>query len=191
MRGAVSCTGARGGLAEAAPSRAAAESDVELAVGLGVGRRRAEPFVVVGESPGVERREEDCWRAWRDDELDRRSVWVDVVREVEDALGYGAGEAAERCAWTAVLMADTGGVRERSSGPGSEMSRKGVGEPWVEIVGRLLSPETAREWTPDRTMTDSKISDPTGEKVRGDGGVSGRGVAARFSDDIAKCRDIS
>lgn len=70
---------------EAAASRAAAASDVELAVGLGVGRRRTEPFVVVGESPGVERREEDCWRAGRDDELDMRSV--DVAREVEDALG--------------------------------------------------------------------------------------------------------
>ena len=81
-------------------------------------------------------------------------------------------------------MADTGGVRERSSGPGSEMSRRGVGEPWVEIVGRILSPETAREWTPDRTMTDSKFSEPTGEKVRGDSGVGERGV------DIAKCRDI-
>lgn len=71
------------------------------------------------------------------------------------------------------------------------MSRKGVGEPWVEIVGRVLSPETARECARERTMTDSKISEPTGEKVRGDGGVEGRGVAARFSDDIAKCREIS
>ena len=87
MRGADSCTGARGGLAVAAASRAAADSEFELALGLGVGRRRVEPFVVVGESPGVERREEDCWRAVRDDELDTRSVGVDEVREVADALG--------------------------------------------------------------------------------------------------------
>jgi len=59
-RGAGSCTGARGGLAEAAASRAAAESEFELALGLGVGRRRTVPFVVVGESPGVERLEADC-----------------------------------------------------------------------------------------------------------------------------------
>jgi hypothetical protein len=85
-------------------------------------------------------------------------------------------------------MAETGGVRERwlSAGPGSEFSRRGAGEPWVEIVGRLLlSLEIARECTPDRTMTDSKFSEPRGEKVNGDGGVVGRGVVATFSVDIS------
>lgn len=95
----------------------------------------------------------------------------------------------------AVLIAKTGGVRGRSSASasasGSEMSRRGAGEPWAEIAGRLLSLETARECTPDRTMTDSKISEPTGEKVKGDGGVGGRGVVATLSDDIAKCRENS
>ena len=93
-RGAGSSTGARGGLAAAAAveeevaaaSRAAAESELELADGFGVGRRRAAelPFVVVGESPGVERRDEaDCCRAVArvlDD--DTRSVGVDA-----DGLG--------------------------------------------------------------------------------------------------------
>ena len=78
---------ARGGLAEATASRAAAESEVELALGLGVGRRRIEPFVVVGESLGVERREADCWRGGRDDELNARSVGVDAVSELADVLG--------------------------------------------------------------------------------------------------------
>jgi len=32
----------------------------------------------------------------------------------------------------------------------------------------------------------SIISVPTGEKVKGDGGVGGRGVLLTFSDDIAK-----
>lgn len=63
-----------------AASRAAAESEFELAVGLGVGRRRAVPFVVVGESPGVERREDDdCWRVGRDEELDTRSDETDAL----------------------------------------------------------------------------------------------------------------
>lgn len=90
-----------------------------------------------------------------------------------------------------MLIAKTGGVRERSSASGSEASRRGAGEPCAEIAGRVLSLETARECTPDRTMTDSKISESTGEKVNGDGGVEGRGVVATFSDDIAKCREIS
>jgi len=67
-RGSRSGTGARGDLATVAE---AAESDVELALALGVGGRRAVPFV--GESPGVERRKADrvcCAR----DELEARSV---------------------------------------------------------------------------------------------------------------------
>jgi len=87
-------------------------------------------------------------------------------------------------------MAETGGVRERSSVPGSEMLRRGAGEPWAEIARRILSLDTARECTPDRAMTgiDAMLSGPTGEKVNGDGGVEGRGVVVTFSDDIAKCR---
>lgn len=68
-----------------------AESEFELAVG--VGRRRAVPFV--GESPGVERREEDCVRGVRD-ELDARRVVVDAERELFDPLGYGEGKESER-----------------------------------------------------------------------------------------------
>lgn len=45
-----------------------------------MGRRRAVPFVVVGESPGVERREDDdCWRVGRDEELDTRSDETDAL----------------------------------------------------------------------------------------------------------------
>lgn len=62
----------------------------------------------------------------------------------------------------------------------------------MEIVGRLLlSLETARECTPDSTMTDSKFSEPRGEKVNGDGGVPGRGVVATFSNDIAKISSVN
>ena len=42
-----------------------------------------------------------------------------------------------------------------------------------------------REWIPARGMTDSKFSEPMGEKVKG---VGERGVVARLGDDsdIAK-----
>ena len=84
-------------------------------------------------------------------------------------------------------MAETGGVRERSSASGSELSRRGAGEPWAEIPWRL-SLDTARESTLDMVGTSAISSEPTGEKVKGDGGVGGRGVVLT---DIAKCREIS
>ena len=43
--------------------------------------------MVVGESPGVERREADCWRGGRDDELDARRAGVVGVSELADGLG--------------------------------------------------------------------------------------------------------
>ena len=64
-----------------------AESDVELALALGVGRRRVSvPFV--SDSAGVELREADCVR-WVRYELDTRSVVVDTESELTDPLGYG------------------------------------------------------------------------------------------------------
>ena len=82
-------------------------------------------------------------------------------------------------------MAETGGVRVRSPAPPSE---RGAGEAG-EIGWRVASLETARERTADKAMagTGCISSEPTGEKVKGDGGV---GVLT-FSDDIAKCREIS
>ena len=109
----------------ATPSRAA-ESEDELALALGVGRRRAVPFV--GESPGVERRDDDWARGARDDELVARSVEVDAERELFEPLGYGEGKDSERDVRSG-LPAETGGVREQSSALGRDMLRRGAGEP--------------------------------------------------------------
>ena len=134
-----SSTGVRGDLATA--SREAAESEFELAfvVALGVGRRRV--ATLVGESPGVERRELDCGRGVRE-ELVVRSVEVDAERELLDPLGYGEGRDSERDAWVR-LLAETGGVRGRSSPVGRDTLRSGTGDPCelacVERARRLLS----------------------------------------------------
>ena len=79
-----STAGVRGDLATASRE---AESEVEpaFAFAVGVGRRRAVPLV--GESPGVERREPDCGRGVREEELVARSVEVDAARELLDPLG--------------------------------------------------------------------------------------------------------
>jgi hypothetical protein len=143
-------------------SRVWAESEVELALVLAVGRRRGAP--AVGESPEVERRETDCVRGVRD-ELDWRSVEADPESEVFDPLGYGDGMDIERISWPTV-MAETG-VRGLSS-PGSEISRKEAGGPGVEIVRRLASFDITRGWVSERAISGifSVLSKPT----RGEGG---------------------
>ena len=120
-----------------------AESDVELALALGVGRRRdGVPFV--GESAGVERREADCVR-WVRDELDARSVVVDAESELTDPLGYGDGRDSERAEGIGLPEGTGGGgVRERLSLPGRGMSRRGAGEPWTEKARLLPSLVTVR-----------------------------------------------
>ena len=130
----------RGDLATA--SRGVAERDVELA--LGVGRRRV-VVVLVGESPGVERRDVDCARGVRgEEELVARSVDVEAEREELEPLGYGKGKDSDRAAWTG-LSADTGGVRGRSSPSGRDMVRRGAGElPCVDTARRPASLETER-----------------------------------------------
>jgi hypothetical protein len=131
--------GVRGDLATA--SRGVAESDVELA--LGVGRRRV-VVVLVGESPGVERRDVDCARGVREEELVTRSVDVEAEREELEPLGYGKGKDSDRAAWTG-LSADTGGVRGRSSPSGRDMVRRGAGElPCVDMACRPASFDTER-----------------------------------------------
>ena len=133
-----STAGVRGDLATASRE---AESEVELAfaVAVGVGRRRAVPLV--GESPGVERREPDCGRGVREEELVARSVDVDAERELLDPLGYGEGRESERGACVR-LLAETG-VRGRSSPSGRETLRSGAGDPCVlacvEMARRLPS----------------------------------------------------
>jgi hypothetical protein len=97
------------------------------------------PFV--GESMGVERREADWVRGVRA-EPEARSVVVDAERELFDPLGYGDGKESERVAWTG-LIAETGGVRERSSPAGREISRRGAGESRA-TARRLPSLDTVR-----------------------------------------------
>ena len=120
-----------------------AEIDVELALALGVGRRRdCVPFV--GESAGVKRREANCAR-WVRDEPDARSVVVDAGSELTDPLGYNNGRYSKRA--EGIMLpegAGGGGVRERSSPPGRGVSRRGAGEPWAEKARRLLSLVTVR-----------------------------------------------
>ena len=130
-----STAGVRGDLATASRE---AESEVELAFAfaVGVGRRRAVPLV--GESRGVERREPDCGRGVRVEELVARSVEVDAARELLDPLGYGEGRGSERDAWVK-LLAETGSVRGRSSPSGRDTLRSGAGDPCV-----LACVETAR-----------------------------------------------
>ena len=93
------------------------ESDVELALALGVGRRRdGNPFV--GGSAGVGRREADCMR-WVRDEPDARGVVVDAESELTNPLGYGDGRDSERAEGIGLPEgAGGGGVREQSSPPG-------------------------------------------------------------------------
>ena len=152
-RGGGSGSGTRGDLATAA------ESDVELALALGVGRRRVVPFV--GESPGVERREADCVRCVRD-ELEARSVVVDAERELADPLGYGDGRDSER----AGLPEGTGGVKGRSSPPGREMSRSGAGEPCAEKARRLPSFVAARGCPSECAIPGVFFSKQMGERPR-------------------------
>ena len=140
--------GVRGDLAGASFSRVVAESEVELALVLAVGRRRVGP--AVGESLGVERREADCVRGGRD-ELDWRSVEVEPEMELLDPLGYGDGKDTERLSCPAV-PAETGGVRGRSSPGGSEISRRGAGEPWMGIA-RRASLDTTPGCASDRTIS--------------------------------------
>jgi hypothetical protein len=129
--------GVRGDLATA--SRGIAESDVVLA--LCVGRRRV--VVLVGESPGVERRDVDCARGVRE-ELVARSVDVDAEGEELDPLGYGKGKDSDRAAGTG-LSADTGGVRGRPSPTGRDIVRRGAGElPCVDTARGPASFDTER-----------------------------------------------
>jgi len=138
-----STAGVRGDLATASRE---AESEVELAFAfaVGVGSRRAVPFV--GESPGVERREPDCGRGVREEELVARSVEVDAARVLLDPLGYGEGRGSERDAWVR-LLAETG-VRGRSSPSGRDTLRSGAGDPCVvacvETARRLASFDAMR-----------------------------------------------
>jgi hypothetical protein len=129
-------------------SRVWAESDVELALVLEVGRRRGVP--AVGESPEVERRETDCVRGVRDG-VDWRSVEADPKSELFDPLGYGDGMDIERISWPTVL-AETG-VRGLSSAR-SEISREGTGGTGVEIVRRLASFDTVRGFASKRAISD-------------------------------------
>ena len=131
-----STAGVRGDLAATASRGAESEVELVLAFALGVGRRRAVPLV--GESPGVERRGLDWGREARDEALAARSVEVDAERELLDPLGYGEGRDSERDAWVG-LLAETGGVKGRSSPSGRDMLRCGAGEPCV-----LACVETAR-----------------------------------------------
>jgi hypothetical protein len=121
-------------------SRVWAESEVELALVLAVGRRRGVP--AVGESPEVERRETDCVRGVRDG-VDWRSVEADPKSELFDPLGYGDSMDIERISWPRVL-AETGVRGLSSPAPGSELSREGRGGTGVEIVRRLASFDTIR-----------------------------------------------
>jgi hypothetical protein len=91
-----------------------AESDVELALALGVGRRWAVPFV--GESAGVEWQEANCVH-WVRDELKACSVMVDAERELANLLGYRDGRDSEQAEGTGLPEGTSGGggVRERSS----------------------------------------------------------------------------
>jgi hypothetical protein len=162
-----------------------AESDVELALALGVGRRRVVPFV--GESPGVERREDD-WVRWVRDELEARSVVVDAERELADPLGYGEGKDSER-AGTTGLPEGTGGVKGRSSPPGREMSRRGAGEPTAEKARRLPSFVAVRG-CPSESAIPGVFSERTGERPRGaretnvDVGDDGDGSRFLVSDTV-------
>jgi hypothetical protein len=92
----------------------------------------------VGELAGVERREAD-WVRWVRDEFERRSVAVDVERELLDPLGYGEGRDSERAAEGIEVPEGTGGVRERSSPPGRVTSRRATGEPCTDWARRLPS----------------------------------------------------
>ena len=146
-RGGGSGAGVRGDLA--VTSRVAeAESEVELAFVVGVWRRRAVPFV--GESPGVERREDDGLRGARP-ELDTRSVVVDAESELFDPLGYGEGKVSERDVWIGIPP-ETGGVRGRSSLEGREISRRGAVGAGVMMARRLPSFDGVRGCASERAI---------------------------------------
>jgi len=74
----------------------------------------------------------------REEELVARSVEVDAERELLDPLEYGEDRDSERDAW-ARLLAETVGVRRRSSPAGRDTLRGGAGDPCV-----LACVETAR-----------------------------------------------
>ena len=113
------------------------EAELAFTFALGVwGGGGAVPLV--RESPGVERREPDCGRGVREEELVARSVEVDAERELLDPLGYGEGRESERGACVR-LLAETG-VRGRSSPSGRETLRSGAGDPC-----ELACVETARQ----------------------------------------------
>jgi len=81
------------------------EAEPAFAFALGVARRRAVPLV--GDSLGVGRRELDCGRGVREEELVARSVEVDAERKLLNPLGFGEGRGSERDAWVG-LFAQTG-----------------------------------------------------------------------------------
>ena len=90
---------------------------------LGEGRRRAVPLV--GESPGVERREPDCGRGVREEELVARSVDVDAERELLDPLGCEGAHLWESCLGYIACALDG-----RVSASGTEMRAAERGLPW-------------------------------------------------------------
>ena len=77
------------------------EAELAFMFALGVGG--AVPLV--RESPGVERREPDCGRGVREEELVARSVDVDAERELLNPLGYGEGRESERGACVTIVSA--------------------------------------------------------------------------------------
>ncbi len=99
-----------------------AESEDELAL-------------VFGTSPRVDRHDDDWAGGVRDDELAARNVEVDAKRELFDPPGYGEGKDSVRHAWSG-LLAETGGVRERSSTLGRNMLRRRAGETYVARARR-------------------------------------------------------
>ena len=137
----------------------------ELTLALGVGRQR-DGVPSVGESTGVERREADCVR-WVRDEPDARSVVVDAESELTDPLGYGDGRDSEQAEGIRLPEGTGGGgVRERSSPPGRDMSRRGAGEPWAEKARRLPSLVTARG-CPSESAIPGVFSERTRERPGG------------------------
>ena len=134
-RGGGSGAGARRDLA-ATWRVAEGESEVELALLVGVGRRRTVPFV--GESPGVERREDDrswdtrtrnwicgaSWWTWRAscsirwDKVYKRGIWIGIPPETGWS-SLGESETPRRGAGGAWAMHDGAdgvrGVRTRKS----------------------------------------------------------------------------
>jgi hypothetical protein len=129
-------------------------------------------MVLVGESPGVERRDVDGARGAREEELVTRSVDVDAERELLEPLGYGEGRDSDRVAWVG-LAADMGGVRGRSSPRGRDMLRRGAGEvPCVDTARRPASFDTVRGSCVSEGgmagILSSGFSEPTGEMFKGE-----------------------